>query len=31
MWPEEMRWSKSPILTLIGADDDSTHSILIEK
>ena len=31
MWPEEMRWSKSPILTLIGADDDYTPSILIEK
>ncbi|GIT33240.1 MAG: hypothetical protein Ct9H300mP3_07710 [Gammaproteobacteria bacterium] len=26
MWPEEMRWSKSPILTLIGADDDYTPS-----
>ena len=31
MWPEEMRWSKSPILTLIGADDDYTPPILIEK
>ena len=31
MWPEEMRWSKSPILTLIGADDDYTPAVLIEK
>ena len=31
MWPEEMRWSKSPILTLIGADDDYTPPVLIEK
>ena len=31
MWPEEMRWSKSPILNLIGEDDDYTPSILIEK
>ena len=31
MWPEEMRWSKSPILTLIGADDDYTPVVLIEK
>ena len=31
MWPEEMRWSKTPILTLIGADDDYTPAVLIEK
>ena len=31
MWPKEMRWSKSPILSLIGADDDYTPPILIEK
>ena len=31
MWPEEMRWSKSPLLTLIGADDDYTPAVLIEK
>ncbi len=31
MWPEEMRWSKAPIMTLIGADDDYTPAILIEK
>ena len=31
MWPEEMRWSKSPILTLIGSDDDYTPPVLIEK
>ena len=31
MWPEEMQWSKSPILTLIGADDDYTPAVLIEK
>ena len=31
MWPEEMRWSKSPILSLIGADDDYTPAVLIEK
>ena len=31
MWPKEMRWNKSPILTLIGADDDYTPPILIEK
>ena len=31
MWPEEMRWSKSPILTLIGANDDYTPAVLIEK
>ena len=31
MWPEEMRWSNSPILTLIGADDDYTPASLIEE
>ena len=31
MWPEEMRWSNAPILTLIGRDDDYTPSILIEE
>ena len=31
MWPEEMRWSKAPIMTLIGTDDDYTPAILIEK
>ena len=31
MWPEEMRWSNAPILTLIGKDDDYTPSILIEE
>jgi dienelactone hydrolase len=31
MWPEEMRWSKSPILTLIGADDDYTPAVLIDE
>ena len=31
MWPEEMRWSNAPIMTLIGADDDYTPAILIEK
>tara|TARA_B100001123_G_scaffold386322_1_gene460658 strand:+ start:122 stop:1054 length:933 start_codon:yes stop_codon:yes gene_type:complete len=30
IWPEEMRWSKSPILTLIGKDDDYTPPILVE-
>ena len=28
MWPKEMRWSKSPILSLIGADDDYTPPFL---
>ena len=31
MWPEEMRWSPSPILTLIGADDDYTPAVLIDE
>ncbi len=31
MWPEEMRWSKQPILSLIGKDDDYTPSSLIEE
>ena len=31
MWPEEMRWSQSPILTLIGKDDDYTPAVLIEE
>jgi dienelactone hydrolase len=31
MWPEEMRWSKSPILTLIGADDDYTPAVLMDE
>ena len=31
MWPEEMRWSNSPILTLIGAEDDYTPASLIEE
>ena len=31
MWPEEMRWSDAPILTLIGKEDDYTPSILIEE
>jgi len=31
IWPEEMRWSKSPILNLVGEDDDYTPSILIER
>ena len=31
VWPEDMRWSKSPILSLIGKDDDYTPSILIEN
>ena len=30
IWPEEMRWSQSPILTLIGKDDDYTPAVLIE-
>jgi dienelactone hydrolase len=30
MWPEEMRWSTRPILSLIGTDDDYTPSSLIE-
>tara|TARA_B100001123_G_scaffold85195_1_gene97786 strand:+ start:12914 stop:13843 length:930 start_codon:yes stop_codon:yes gene_type:complete len=30
IWPEEMRWSKSPILTLIGKEDDYTPPILVE-
>ena len=31
IWPEEMRWSNSPILNLIGEDDNYTPSILIER
>jgi len=31
IWPEEMRWSQSPILTLIGKDDDYTPAVLIEE
>ena len=31
VWPEEMRWNKNPILSLIGKDDDYTPSILIEN
>ena len=31
MWPEEMRWSKQPILSLTGKDDDYTPSSLIEE
>ena len=31
MWPEEMRWSNRPILSLIGQDDDYTPSCLIEE
>jgi dienelactone hydrolase len=31
IWPEEMRWSKSSILTLIGADDDYTPASLVEE
>ena len=31
MWPEEMRWSNPPILTLIGAEDDYTPASLIEE
>ena len=31
VWPEDMRWCKNPILSLIGKDDDYTPSILIEN
>ena len=31
VWPEEMRWCKNPMLSLIGKDDDYTPSILIEN
>ena len=31
MWPEEMRWSKNPILSLIGTDDDYTPPSLLQK
>ena len=31
MWPEEMRWSSSPILSLIGTDDDYTPASLLEE
>jgi dienelactone hydrolase len=31
IWPEEMRWSEAPILSLIGKIDDYTPPILIEK
>ena len=30
IWPEEMRWSKAPILNLIGKNDDYTPPILVE-
>lgn len=31
VWPEDMRWSNAPILSLIGEIDDYTPPILIEK
>ena len=31
IWPEEMRWSNKPILSLIGKIDDYTPPILVEK
>ena len=31
VWPEDMRWCKNPILSLIGKDDDYTPCILIEN
>ncbi len=31
VWPEDMRWCKNPILSLIGKEDDYTPSILIEN
>ena len=31
VWPEDMRWCKNPMLSLIGKDDDYTPSILIEN
>ena len=31
VWPEDMRWCKNPILSLIGKNDDYTPSILIEN
>ena len=31
VWPEDMRWCKNPMLSLIGKDDDYSPSILIEN
>jgi dienelactone hydrolase len=31
VWPEDMRWCKNPMLSLIGKEDDYTPSILIEN